>query len=176
MEKNQRGFREALETQKRASVAQLLFKCARLVNERALRRVRERRGLEIRAAHTALFPHIDVTRGSRLTDLAQALGISKQAVGQLVDELSEMGMLERRPDPDDGRAKRVCYTSLGRQGLFDGLAILREEEQAMEQALGAERFAQLHEALIALEAMLEPATSPEPPASLESATSPEPAG
>lgn len=156
MEKNRQGFRESLESQKRASVAQLLFKCARLVNERALERVRERRGLAIRAVHTTLFPHIDVTRGSRLTDLAQALGVSKQAVGQLVDELSEMGVLERRPDPDDGRAKRVCYTSLGRQGLFDGLAILREEERAMEQAIGAERFAQLHAALITLEAMLDP--------------------
>lgn len=160
MEENQQGFRDALEEAKRASVAQLLFKCARLVNERALARVCERRGIEIRAAHTALFPHIDVTRGSRLTDLAQALGVSKQAVGQLVDELSDMGMLERRPDPEDGRAKRVCYTSLGRQGLFDGLAILREEERAMERAIGAERFAQLHAALIALEAMLEPVASP----------------
>jgi len=160
MKKNHQGFRETLETEKRASVAQLLFKCARLVNERALGRVRERRGIEIRAVHTTLFPHIDVMRGSRLTDLAQALGISKQAVGQLVDELSEMGMLERRPDPDDGRAKRVCYTSLGRQGLFDGLAVLREEERAMEQAIGAERFAQLHAALLALEAMLDPVASP----------------
>lgn len=160
MDKNHQGFREALEAKKGASVAQLLFKCARLLNERALARVRERRGLEIRAAHTTLFPHIDVTRGSRLTDLAQALGVSKQAVGQLVDELSQMGMLERRPDPEDGRAKRVCYTNLGRQGLFDGLAILREEERAMEQGIGAERFEQLHQALIELEAMLDVAFSP----------------
>lgn len=161
MDKNKQGFHEALESEKRASVAQLLFKCARLVNERALERVRERRGIEIRAAHTTLFPHIDVTRGSRLTDLAQMLGVSKQAVGQLVDELSEMGVLERRPDPDDGRAKRVCYTDLGRQGLFDGLAILREEERAMERAIGAQRFAQLHAALIALESMLDPAVAAE---------------
>src|SRR5690606_24554144 len=158
MAKKQTEFREHLEAEKRASVAQLLFKCARLVNERALARVRERRGLEIRAVHTTLFPHINVVHGSRLTELAQALGISKQAVGQLVDELSDMGMLERRPDPEDGRAKRICYTSLGRQGLFDGLAILREEEQAMARAIGQERFAQLHEALLALEAMLDEAS------------------
>jgi DNA-binding MarR family transcriptional regulator len=71
-----------------------------------------------------------------------------------------MGMLERRPDPEDGRAKRVCYTNLGRQGIFEGLAILREEERAMAQAIGAERFAQLHAALIALEALLEPPANP----------------
>ena len=155
MDENEQIFRADLESAKRASVAQLLFKCARLVNERALARVRERRGVEIRAAHTTLFPHIDVTRGSRLTDLAQVLGVSKQAVGQLVDELCEMGVLERRPDLDDGRAKRVCYTDSGRQGLFEGLAILREEEQAMEQTLGADRFQQLHQMLMALEVMLE---------------------
>jgi DNA-binding MarR family transcriptional regulator len=155
MDQNEQRFRVDLESAKRASVAQLLFKCARLVNERALARVRAQRGIEIRAAHTTLFPHIDVTRGSRLTDLAQALGVSKQAIGQLVDELCEMGVLERRPDPDDGRAKRVCYTNVGRQGLLDGLAVLREEEHAMQQTLGADRFEQLHQMLLMLEAMLE---------------------
>ena len=160
MPENEQKFRTDLESAKRASVAQLLFKCARLVNERALARVRERRGIEIRAAHTTLFPHIDVTRGSRLTDLAQALGVSKQAVGQLVDELCEMGVLERRPDSDDGRAKRVCYTNLGQQGLFEGIATLREEEQALEQTLGENRFQQLHQMLMELEAMLEAPSLP----------------
>jgi DNA-binding MarR family transcriptional regulator len=159
--KKQRSFQETLETAKRQSVAQLLFKCARLVNERALERVRQRHGVAIRAAHTMLFPHIDVTRGSRLTDLALALSVSKQAVGQLVDDLVDYGMLERRPDPDDGRAKRIGYTARGRQGLFDGLLLLREEEQELERAIGEQCFAQLLEALMALEQVLEAPVSRE---------------
>jgi len=151
-------FRRSFEAAKRRSVAQLLFKCARLVNERALERVRQQHGVEIRAAHTALFPHIDVTQGTRLTHLAQALGISKQAVGQLVDELVRFGLLERRPDPDDGRARRICYTDAGRRGLFEGLAVLREEELELEQALGKRRFGQLRQALLELEALLDGST------------------
>lgn len=153
--KKHQSFREDFEAAKRQSVAQLLFKCARLVNERALVRMRERYRVPVRSAHTLLFPHIDVTRGSRLTDLAQALGVSKQAVGQLVDELVEFGMLERRPDPDDGRARRICYTARGRQGLFQGLSVLREEEQELERGMGKRRFEQLLEALIALEQVLD---------------------
>lgn len=148
-------FFEDFESAKRQSVAQLLFKCARLVNERAIDRVRSEQGLPIRVAHTVLFPHIDVTHGTRLTDLARALGVTKQAVGQLVDELVDMGMLERLPDPDDGRAKRVCYTEAGRQGLFEGLRVLGEEERFIERAVGPERFRELHRALLALEAALE---------------------
>ena len=161
----QESFRAALETAKRQSMAQLLFKCARLVNERALERVRQQHGVPIRSAHTMLFPHIDVTRGSRLTDLAQALGVSKQAVGQLVDDLVEFGMLERRPDPNDGRAKRICYTARGRQGIFEGLSILREEERELECAIGERRFAQLLRALTLLEQVLEAAPSRAAPAS-----------
>jgi len=160
--RNQQRFRAELERKKRASVAQLLFKCARLVNERALERVRQGRGLPLRAAHTTLFPHIDMTEGSRLTDLARALGVSKQAVGQLVDELVEMGMLERQPDPDDGRAKRVGYTEAGRRGVFEGLRVLQAEEQLLARAIGKTRFRELHHALLALERVLDGALPEDP--------------
>ena len=44
-----------IEEAKRASLGQVLFKCARLFNEQALERLRERTGLPLRAAHTALL-------------------------------------------------------------------------------------------------------------------------
>ena len=60
---------------------QLLFKAARLVNERAIGEVRRRTKQPLRVGHTTLFPHVDVD-GTRLTDLAARLGVSKQAVVQ----------------------------------------------------------------------------------------------
>lgn len=146
---------ERIERAKRASVAQLLFKCARLVNERALERVRQRSGLEaLRASHTALFPHIDF-EGTRLTELARRLGISKQAVGQLVGELEAMGTLERVPDPSDGRAKLIRFSAQGRRGMLQGLSVLKELEVDYARDIGVERMEALRDALVALEEVLD---------------------
>ena len=144
-----------LEKAKKGSVAQLLFKCARLVNERTLARANQLFGTELRAVHTTLFPHIDLVHGTRLTTLAERLGVSKQAAGQLVSELVDMGMLERRPDPEDGRANRICFVAKRRHGVLEGLDVLREEEEELRAAIGAGRFSALHDGLLALERVLE---------------------
>lgn len=154
-------FSAELERAKRASLAQVLMRCARLINERGLARARERFGVPVRASHTTLFPHIDL-EGTRLTELARRVGTSKQAVGQLVGELEDMGVLCREPDPEDGRAKRVCFTPAGRRSLFEGLAILGELEHELEQHLGPRRLRSLHTGLLALLEVLE--GDPGPPA------------
>jgi DNA-binding MarR family transcriptional regulator len=145
---------DELEARKRASTAQLLFKCARIVNERAIERLRAETGLPVRAAHTLLFPHLDL-EGVRLTELAEKLGVSKQAVGQLVDELEQMGAVERVADPRDGRAKLIRIGERGGRGMLDGLAVLGEIERELACAIGDRRFAALHEALLVLSDHLE---------------------
>lgn len=146
----------ALVASKRASTAQLLFKCARLVNERAMARVNARSGGRVlKASYTALFPHLDFA-GVRVVELAQKLGISKQAVSQTLGELVEQGIVELVPDPDDGRAKRARFTRRGAEAIGDGLAVLRALEAELAAEIGAPRMAALHDALLALEAVLEP--------------------
>jgi DNA-binding MarR family transcriptional regulator len=143
------------EAAKRASVGQLLMKCGRLLNERGVASLGEEMGVDtLRAAHTNLFPHIDM-EGTRLTDLADRVGISKQAVGQLVDELEEMGALERLPDPEDGRAKLIRFgTDEDGPMLTRGLEVLSDLEAHMEEHIGSRRMKELHRALLAVEAWL----------------------
>ncbi|MBX3212108.1 MAG: MarR family transcriptional regulator [Labilithrix sp.] len=143
------SFAAELEGAKASSTLQLLFKAARLLDERAIERLRRRTRLPVRAAHTTLLPHIDL-EGTRLTELARRLGVSKQAVGQLVDELVAMGLLERVADPADLRAKLVRFTKRGRAGLFEGLAVLRELEVELADGLGAETMRTVHAALGAM--------------------------
>ncbi len=146
--------REKFEALKRQSVAQLLFKCARLVNERAITRVNERaRGPALRAAHTTLFPHLNA-EGVRGADLAKKLGVTKQAVSQLVTELEEWGVVEQIADPQDGRAKLVRFTKKGEQALLQGLAVLGELETELTDKIGKRRMQDLHTALLALEKAL----------------------
>jgi len=143
------------EALKRQSVAQLLFKCARLVNERAIEQVNQQVGPEpaLRASHTALFPHL-TSEGVRGADLAKKLGVTKQAVSQLVAELEYWGVVEQVDDPKDGRAKLVRFTPKGEQGLLQGMAVLRELEQELGDKIGKRRMQELHTALLALEEAL----------------------
>ncbi|WP_394821610.1 MarR family winged helix-turn-helix transcriptional regulator [Pendulispora albinea] len=143
------AYRHKLEAEKARSTVQLLFKAARLLNERAIARVRERSGQPVRVAHTALFPHIDL-EGTRLTEIAKRLGVTKQAAGQLVDELVALGMLERVPDPEDARAKLVRFSKRGQRALLDGLGVLSEIGSEMRALVGASRMTALHEALTAI--------------------------
>jgi DNA-binding MarR family transcriptional regulator len=147
---------QAVDRAKRASVGQLLLKGARLLDERALERINELGPkIQLRPAHTSLLPHID-QQGTRLTELARRLGVTKQAVGQLVDDLVQMGALERIDDPADGRAKLVCFTRAGVEAIHHGLAVLRQIEQELEQVLGQRRMRQLHQSLLVIVDQLSP--------------------
>jgi len=143
-----------LERAKRASPAQLLFRCARRLDALALERVAARTGLALRASHTALFPHIDLA-GTRQTELARRLGVSKQAVNGLVAELEAMEVLERVPDPEDRRATLVRFRHAPGRSILDGLAVLGGLEREIEAALGTARLRSLHRTLAALDAWLE---------------------
>jgi DNA-binding MarR family transcriptional regulator len=124
-----------LRARKLASVGQLLFKAARLFNERAMARIK-RRVPTARLAHTALLPHVDL-EGTRQTEIAQRAGISKQAVGQLVDDMVAMGMLQRVPDPRDGRAQLVRFTDDGIAELLAGIDVLDAIELELGGDIGA---------------------------------------
>jgi DNA-binding MarR family transcriptional regulator len=148
-------FREELEEAKRASVAQLLFRCARLWNEQAILRVRRVTGMKgFRQAHTTLFPHISL-EGTRLTEIAARLDVSKQAVAPLVDEMVAMGALEKIPDPDDGRARLIRFTEQGQGEMMQGLGVLLQLQEEMTNRLGEERMANFHETLLLLQDELE---------------------
>ena len=150
-------FVDELEKKKRISTLQLLMRCARLANEYSLSRLPETDGVRPRAAHTALFPHID-HEGTRLSELARRVGISKQAVGQLVDDLEAMGAVERVPDPDDGRAKRVAFTEQGRRGLMEGLSHLLRIEDELGQGMEPDAMDRLRTLLLELQERLQEVT------------------
>jgi len=134
--------RSQIEAAKRVSVGHLLLKSARLLNERAIARVRAEANPDFRTPHTTLLPHIDF-EGTRLTELAARVGTSKQAVGELVAELEEMGMVSRAVDPADARARLVRFTARGRRALLHGLSVLAEIETELATELGRATFDRL---------------------------------
>ncbi|MCC6623375.1 MAG: MarR family transcriptional regulator [Deltaproteobacteria bacterium] len=103
----------------------------------------------LRPAIANLFPHIAL-EGTRVSELAGKLGVSKQAVSKLVGELVGEGVLELGPDPDDARARRVRFTRRGIAAIHHGMGVFREVERELGERVGAERLARLGDDLRAL--------------------------
>jgi len=138
---------EALEAVKRGSVSQLLLKAGRLVDERGVDRFPVRDGApRLRRSHTALFPHID-REGTRISTLAERVGVTKQAISQLVGDLEALGVVQRVPDPTDGRAKLVVFAEEGPAVLLRGMALLAGIDAELTEALGEERMKRLRRSL-----------------------------
>ena len=119
-------------------VGDSLVKLGRLVFERTVERLRARGFAGVRFSFTALLPHIDRQRGTRLTELASRMDISKQATGQMVAQLELLGYVQRRPDPEDGRARLVELTEQGYRVLLAGLEVFGEIESELQAELGVE--------------------------------------
>ena len=85
--------------------------------------------------HSAVFAQISPD-GSRLTELARKAGMTPQAMGELVDELVDMGYVVRRPDPADGRAKLIVLTKLGRDAVAAGRQTVEGIEEQLTKILG----------------------------------------
>lgn len=81
---------------------------------------------QVSAAHVHITRHLSL-QGSRLSELAESAGMTKQAMGDLVTQCEAWGLVQRTPDPQDARARRIVFTDTG-------LAWLRAFEQAVAQA------------------------------------------
>ena len=89
-------------------------------------------------------------QGARPSELATRLRMSKQALNYLLGELERLAYLERRPDPDDRRSKRIALTSRGNAAIEAIRAAVSDVETAWAERLGRERFAALRELLLEL--------------------------
>ena len=119
------------------------------VQRRMLERLHERGFDDVDTAHLNVFQYPGPD-GARPSELAARLRISKQALNYLLGELERLGYLERRPDLDDLRSKRVALTQRG----LAAIGVIREAVGEMEtdwaRALGAARFDELRALLLDL--------------------------
>jgi DNA-binding MarR family transcriptional regulator len=89
--------------------------------------------------------------GASAGDLVAGMGISKQAVGQLVDTLVALGYVERRPYPEDRRRTLLALTTKGRKAARVIDHSVAAVEGRMRATLGGDRLDQLYGMLIELD-------------------------
>ena len=90
---------------------------------------------QVSAAHIHITRHL-ARDGSRLTELAERAGMTKQAMGTLVDQCEAWGLVTRGPDPLDARARRVLFTESGLLWLEAFHQAVRQAEDEFRQAVG----------------------------------------
>jgi DNA-binding MarR family transcriptional regulator len=101
---------------------------------------------DVREAHGCVFGFVDLDQGSRLTDVAERARLTKQAVGEVVAELEQLGYVRRVPDPADGRAKIIQFTERGREAALTGRRLFAEIEAEWAERFGEERIADMRAA------------------------------
>ena len=118
-----------------ANVGRLLNNAVRRFEARVLELMSERGHVETRISHVNLTRNLDV-EGTRLTELARRASMSKQAMGELVDQCAELGLVDRAADPNDRRARIIKFTPDGLTWLDAFRDAVDVAEQEMRADLG----------------------------------------
>jgi DNA-binding MarR family transcriptional regulator len=104
---------------------------------------------DLRPVHGAVFQAL---RGPGVTgtELAERLGVTKQAAGQLVDDLEKRGYVRREPHPAGGRRRLIVLTAKAEEHLRAAGAVLHGLEAELAGGLGETELAQLRVGLARL--------------------------
>ena len=86
-------------------------------------------------------------RGRRLTDIAQILGISRQACNQAVNPIEAAGYIARNADLSDGRAKNLFLTPKGVKLRRDGTRIVTRLDKEFAAITGGAAIADASKSL-----------------------------
>ncbi|MDQ3156671.1 MAG: MarR family winged helix-turn-helix transcriptional regulator [Actinomycetota bacterium] len=92
-------------------------------------------GFPQKPSHSAVFAQISPD-GSRLTALAKGANMTPQAMVEIVDELVDLGYVERRADPTDRRAKLITLTPRGEACIRAGKDVISGLEEQIIQIVG----------------------------------------
>jgi len=123
---------------------------------------------DIRPTHGCVFRFVHED-GMRLTELAALAAMTKQSIGEIVDDLVARGYVERFPDPADRRAKLIRLTPKGEEAQAVGRSLFAKLEQRLGERYGAERITQLRDLLEEIVTTEAPGAAPPPPGATRAA-------
>ncbi len=127
-------------------LGQLLLRGYRWCDHGLRRELSERGWPAITPSQSTLMAHVR-PEGIRITELAQRMGVTRQAAHHLVQELYQSGFVVTREDPSNLSAKLVVLSSNGEIVVRDALAIYVEIERVLSKNIGAKAVKDLRVAL-----------------------------
>jgi len=106
----------------------------------------EEAGFPVRFSYLQLTRHLDES-GARIGELARRAGVSKQAMGELLDSCEKVRLVARLVDPEDRRAKVIHFTEYGLRWLASLREAVAQTEDEMRSELGEGLVTSLAKAL-----------------------------
>jgi DNA-binding MarR family transcriptional regulator len=97
---------------------------------------------DLRPIHGAAFQALR-GQGATGTELAERLGVTKQAAGQIADDLERKGYVRREAHPEGGRRRLIVLTGKAHEHLRVAGRILHELEAELTGRLGEADLARL---------------------------------
>ncbi|TAL77498.1 MAG: MarR family transcriptional regulator [Burkholderiaceae bacterium] len=140
------SVQDANEEWRQQNIGRLLNNAIKRFESRILQQMSDAGHGDFSLSHITITRNLDIG-GTRATEIARRAGITKQSMGELITQLEKDGLIERRPDPDDRRAKIVCFTPAGTKWLDAFRTALQDAESQMEDELGAANLRSLKRAL-----------------------------
>jgi len=89
-----------------------------------------------------------VSACSNQARIAERLGLDRTVMTYLVDDLEKAGLVERRPDPADRRARQVVLTAVGEKSFEAASTQILHVERAVLAGLSDEDAGQFRELLM----------------------------
>jgi DNA-binding MarR family transcriptional regulator len=135
-------------------LATLMFIAYRAMDDQVIRAMRDA-GFDVTVAQARIAQRIS-PGGIRLTELAEQAQVTKQTASLLVAALEQEGLVERVPDPADGRARLIRFTQAGLEAAESARDVVMTVEETWTAHLGPELAAALREALLKLREITDP--------------------
>jgi len=136
---------ESLQKKRRYGMGRMLLLARKDFLERLAQAMRNRQE-ELPSSSATLLPFVDL-QGTRSTEIARRMGVSKQAAAKAVKDLETVGLLMREPDETDARASRIRFTPHGLRYMVKLHDAIDEVEADYTRLLGAEQIQALRQAL-----------------------------
>jgi len=117
-----------------SSIAFLLSQVGILASQRFARRIAE---VGLHPPQFRVMNMIDAAEGCSQQAIAEAIGAPPSRMVAIVDELEELGLVERRPHPTDRRVHALYLTTEGRKLLSRGRKVAAEHEEELMRGFSA---------------------------------------
>ena len=130
------------------SLGRLLLDGYRWFDDALVARLNDQLDAAVTSAQSLLFAYLPI-EGTTQSNLARRLGVTRQAINELVRGLERQGLVDVVPDPTSGRSKLVKPTQLGRRSIELALEAFVALETELRARIGSGAVTNLRRALAA---------------------------
>ena len=134
------------EDSRHENMGRYLFDAARHFETRIIELIKLQGYKDIRTTHLTVIRNLDF-KGTRVTELALRASMTKQSMSELVLQCENIGLLTRKAEAFDGRAKAIVFTAKGRRLVEVIRAAVARVEEEMAAKIGKGKSKDIQSAL-----------------------------